>query len=375
VVMATISFYMVEEPVRRSSWLEPRAKGRNRQLQQNGLPARLAMSNVVLIFTATLAIVLVVVSLQPRQLPRTEGNNVALLGGGEETTTTSTSPQEELTVRIQLALEADEWPQLTPGLDVLAESKANEWVVDGCLAGDRSRESDPIENAAGCVFGSPEADKTAVLLGDSVAISYAPGIRAALEPLGWQVRVVTMALCPAMNVPVNTSGDSVNPACPAFRAWGVETASAADVDLVILASSDNTQSKLVSKATGEAALQEMRLGTESLISALAGRPVAILSPAVPGMNLQTCATNFNSPRDCVSDVGARINAQASMYSAIASDTERSVTFVDTRSWFCVFDKCPSFVNGVAMHADGLHLTDAYARGLGPMLAAALPIEE
>lgn len=62
-----------------------------------------------------------------------------------------------------------------------------------------------------------------------------------------------------------------------------------------------------------------------------------------------------------------------MFASVAA-TADSLTFVDTRSWFCAFDRCPAFVGSTPVCADGTHLTDAYSRALGRLLAESSPLD-
>ena len=134
-----------------------------------------------------------------------------------------TTAEGRLALELTAALTTPAWPELTPALDELGkEARVPEWWQDGCLAQDKALMGDPVANAEHCVYGDAAATKTAVVLGDSVAISYVPGIRAALEPLGYQVKVHTMAQCPVGDVPVMKVDGSAHDQCDVFRAWALE---------------------------------------------------------------------------------------------------------------------------------------------------------
>lgn len=83
--------------------------------------------------------------------------------------------------QINDALSVSSWPDLKPSISELGlESKVAEWVTDGCLALETFRPVSPEENALECVRGDPDSDRTLVVVGDSMAISYVPAIREAV---------------------------------------------------------------------------------------------------------------------------------------------------------------------------------------------------
>jgi len=125
--------------------------------------------------------------------------------------------QSQLTADIDAALSATSWPELNPSIDALGrKALVPEWMQDGCLGIDIARESDPELNTRHCTYGDPNGGKTAVLLGDSVAISYLPAIRIALSQ-GWRIDVLTIAQCPVAEVSINLFSGSPNTACDDFR--------------------------------------------------------------------------------------------------------------------------------------------------------------
>ena len=118
-------------------------------------------------------------------------------------------PQAQLAADIDAALAATEWPELTPAIDGLAETgrpPEDKECATGLADPDHpavlvpsAAANRPIYadgDAAECAFGDPAAPRLAVVVGDSIAISWIPLVQAALEPQGYRIQGLTMSGCP-----------------------------------------------------------------------------------------------------------------------------------------------------------------------------------
>ncbi|MFP3461315.1 acyltransferase family protein [Arthrobacter globiformis] len=364
------SYHFIEEPVRHSQWLEPKAAKAAKAPHK--APARLAFG----VLTALALVAAIVVSLTLAKAPGTApAAGRPVVAPGASSAAVANTPSGKLSQELTLALSASHWPELTPAIDTLGnEAKAPEWVEDGCLADERGALDDPAENAARCVYGDPAAKKTAVVLGDSVAISYVPGVRAALEPQGYRVLVYTMQQCPAAAVDVIKSSKAAHPKCAPFRTWALQQIKAMKPDMVIASSSTGTLVRLSSGATGDAAAGEWTDASKNLYTELSAsaKQVFVLDPPPRGRKFAECATKISTPADCASKVQQlSLDMTAAGRSALAPAAQPNVHYVDTVGWFCVAGNCPAFAGTSPMHADGAHLTAAYSKSLAPVLTEAL----
>lgn len=102
------------------------------------------------------------------------------------------APSITLSSDIDNALVATKWPALNPSLDSLSISSAQaSWR--GCRGG----------TEATCTFGQSGSTKSAVVIGDSYAMSWLPALRTALLSSGWVIHGLTMEGCPAEDVAVD----------------------------------------------------------------------------------------------------------------------------------------------------------------------------
>jgi peptidoglycan/LPS O-acetylase OafA/YrhL len=371
-LMSVLSYHLLEDPIRKSNWLEPKSKRGALSADAKEKAAIGGLVALVLLTTCVVGGALAQDAAARSGAPVAAPQPLATTGKDVPKTL-----ENEHTAKIDAALGVDVWPELVPSVDALGQdSKVREWVVDGCLGGDlRDLETD-IAKAETCVYGDPAAAKTAVVVGDSIAISYVPAIREALEPQGYKVVVYTMQLCPAITVTVMRDDKSQHPRCDPFRQWAFEKVKSSKPDLLILSDSIDASRRLASKAEGTAAVMEWQNGaTETLanVTGAAGR-IVMLDPPPGGKGLQECVTRLSKPADCVISPDKRYDE---LYNAVrnaaAAMQDENIDVIRTRDWFCSGNYCPGFVGTTPVYADKSHLTSSYSSTLGPLFASALKL--
>jgi peptidoglycan/LPS O-acetylase OafA/YrhL len=275
-------------------------------------------------------------------------------------------PAVALTAQIRAALRASSWPALHPDVpSVGLAARVPEWTKDNCLVV-------TSRNEAGCRWGTATAGRSAIVLGDSVALSWVPAIRTALEPLGYRVQALTMAQCPAAAVPVTDVSGSTSFAdqCTAHNDWTIAQVRELKPQLVILASTSTSESRIIG-AGGPAVESRMwRAGQAALLRRLpAGVQAAVLDGPPREDSLLDCDSRGSTPAACVTPVPSTYRDFTRDEAAGARAA--GAAHIQVRSWFCTAGKCPAFVGPDAVFADGEHLTGPYSKRLGPVLAAAL----
>ena len=369
ILLSVASYHLIENPARSSSWLEPGNKRGNRTSHGRN---RLRTAGYALLCVWTSGTV-VVVLLITTQAPATDlAARTAPVAQALELTDV-TPAQAQLTADINTALNTADWPELTPSLDALGRpAMAPEWMTDGCLGGEQGAHPDPQENTQRCVYGNPAATKTAVLLGDSIAISYLPGIRAALEPAGWAIKVVTLAQCSFAELSVLKTDGSPNTDCNPFRQWSLDQVRAMHPDLVVLSESPNTLGRLAGNPSFNAAISLWSTGmTSSLTKLVENEDKVVVLAGPPGTgtrDLQKC-DSLSKPADCVSSPGGQWHQIVKAGVDVAA--QAGVDYVNTEPWFCSANQCPAYVGTTTMFADAGHITAAYSQRLTPVLADVL----
>lgn len=270
--------------------------------------------------------------------------------------------------RISASLSSKNWPDLNPLLDELDHEKAAEWKRCGNVDESQLKQ---------CSFASGKTDKLAVVIGDSIGISYLPGLRAALEPRGWRVQGLTYGQCPAPVIDASAenqgSGFTGTVRSTSTMVTGTGEEARLRPDRVIMSSAENTLRRLPGSSSPERARNAWQVATTATAKKLAesAKHVVILAPPPEGSNMVQCATRVNKLADCASKVDGQWLDMSEADRAAAKSAR--VQYVDTRGWFCdAEDHCPAFIGVTPVRTDGVHLTGAFSQQLAPQLVDVLP---
>jgi hypothetical protein len=353
--LAALCHHLVEEPVRRSGWL---SRSRVRSQHTKTPQASRRRAGVALAATAALVgggFVLPAVALQRETPPPAAVRQ-------------DVAPPDDaaaLTAQIRASLAPAAWPALDPPLDRISRAGAPEWVIDRC-------DNVNAGNLQKCRYGPATATRTAALLGDSMAISWLPALRAALEPRGFAIHVLTRNQCPLPSVMFfRDRPEEPFTKCAEHKQWALDQVRALQPELVLASNSLTLVGKQVEEPPGNLRYARWGAGMTTTLRAL--RPLAdqlVLLGAPPRAgNLLECVTRLSRPGDCTQPVPqewrqVRAAEQAAARAAGAS-------YVDPEPWFCADGRCPAVVGSTPVYTDGRHLTAAYARRLAPHLVAHL----
>ncbi|MCC3272969.1 hypothetical protein MUK71_05175 [Arthrobacter zhangbolii] len=263
---------------------------------------------------------------------------------------------------VRAALALDAFPELTPSLEELGTEA---WVAAVNKSGCPQTGPETLDRCRG---GSPGADRTVVVLGDSSAVSWLPGIEEAAKAAGWETVPLTLSQCPAAGVSVTHEGGQPYPECDEHREWAVQEINRMKPDLVVLSDSEDSLTRLVSGSSNEAAAQ-LTSGLVETIGRIndAAGAVVVLGPAPAGKDLRQCMAADARPEDCISKASVGWRNMQEVTGRAAAET--GAEFVDVGPWFCGEDgRCPAFVASIAVRMDTTHMSTDYSRFLAPVLA-------
>ncbi|MDP5183854.1 acyltransferase family protein [Blastococcus sp. BMG 814] len=283
----------------------------------------------------------------------------------------------ELAEQVEDALSADSWPaDLTPSLDGLGpEQQAEEMGTEapGC----RNTVTE-IDDPLVCQDGLADAPRTALLVGDSVAMSWGPTVDAVFSGDDWQVLGLGYASCPFVDVAVAPPAEPPGfpDDCAAAREITQQFIEETEPDVLVLSAGQGYFGNFVSGSgsdgDSEAAIDEWRRGLESTLEAVtphAGSVVVLGNPPL-GIDPRECGTRLGSPEDCVRSIGRGFPDKSEAEQSAVESLQAAgadVTYVETRELFCADGRCPAFIGSVLLRTDETHLTAAAA----DMLAAAV----
>jgi hypothetical protein len=361
VVLSVVSLHAIENPVRRSRWLSarphdtrrhtPRAwyVAHARELQRFGASA-VIVAVLMTVWAAASPTGSFGVAAKPFALPADQHGTEALVR----------SLQGDLREALRLRVLGP----TNPSVDSLLDAKVPQWQTCGSVSDD--------EALARCTFGSASAARTAVVVGDSFALSYLPGIIAALTPHNWRVVAMTYGECPNVLASVTQrSTGSPRPfeGCASHHALVEAEVQELHPDLVILSDA----SHLVEELIGDPA-DPYQIWLDSASSYLerlhvaGGREVVLSAPPGSG-NLMDCIVGSRSLGRCNLSISSQWEQVGAAERAAAERV--GARYVDVRDWFCWRSQCPAVIGPTPVYWDGDHLTAAYAIAIAPLLRNAL----
>lgn len=259
--------------------------------------------------------------------------------------------------------------RLTPALTDIDSSMAD---LGGCRyeSGTRSL----------CALGDPDAERTIVVIGDSLARAMSPAVVKLGRQEGYRVFVLGLPGCPATSL-VQASQRSRSPDtfCEEFKEWRLSVVADLEPDVVVMATSAqrliDPRTDRVVKESDPAYLRLARRGWEAQVKDLrrhAGRVVVFGNtprlPLTPG----ECLTDGEPTLgDCTFSSVAKATEQARVLLDAARRAGGEV--LDAHDWFCSAGRCPMVVGDYVTLRDTHHMTRDYAEVLAGPLAERLDL--
>lgn len=283
------------------------------------------------------------------------------------------SSVEELQAEIARSMRATALPDLYPGFGM--EGRAREWVENGCATVTEANFDD-------CRFDEGPSESAEILvIGDSQAISWVPGIRAAT---GGRVAVQAAGreMCPFSTTDVTNEwqGIDAHAACIEHNEWVLRLVEERQPALVVVSFGVWHGDRVIGAADAYDGMAALADGTRPYLQRLADlgvRTVWLDSPP-SGLDMERCAiakTQTQFRQYCRYPVLFEQLLRVQLFEAVS--TETGVPYVSTLHWFCdsATLECPAMMRGMAVTADGLHITWGMAQALAPMLYWTLGIDE
>lgn len=352
-LLSVVTYHFVEEVFRyRKQEPKTSAVSRRHVLIRRGVRP-LALVSLGLAAVVGLTTTTVALATPP---PTVAASDVVKLKSEDES-----APTKERLVQIQndmhVAIENNSWAGLEPAVDGPAESEPP-GLADECW-------NDRTETRDKCVLGDPHAKNSMVILGDSIAMNWAPALsEVAMSEPEWNLVVLAKVGCPYADLTVYDTDRSTYEGCDDFRAWALDQINTMDPDAVVLASA------LKKELPGTEPLEsQWGIGVSRTIQALGNlEQVFVMAPPPEGDNLSSCANKFSSPADCASLVSPTWEKTVKVTSVVARDQGRM--FINTGLWFCQpSGYCPPVIGNHVVRKDSVHMTHQYVEYLKPMLRA------
>ncbi|PVX63986.1 UNVERIFIED_ORG: peptidoglycan/LPS O-acetylase OafA/YrhL [Nocardia globerula] len=363
--LSIAAYHFFENPIRASKWLETSAERKDRsfldvsrwrlptlKMSETNQSIGIGALALVVAGIAAFALVPTQVSVAPvsAYVPASQS--------GESTDGKQVlgPAQTALAADIEAAVSATAWPDLSPSMDdAIGGAQAPAEIL---RCGNPTRLT-----AKECTWGSPTAPKTMVLVGDSIAMTYAQPLKNFVEASNgqWKIQVDAMFGCRFVDLPVETTGSAIGAACTGHRDDSITLINEIRPDAVVIA--NNYTSEEPSEWTAAMKRFVDRFSTSA-------KNIVFLSAPPASINIGDCYTRAAKPADCLGKVIDQWTKRASAETQLAADVNGH--FVDSRAWFCTpSGYCPSFVGTTPTRRDRSHMTPEYQAVISPAVAETL----
>jgi hypothetical protein len=223
-----------------------------------------------------------------------------------------------------------------------------------------------------CEMGDPQGKKTMVLMGDSTAAMYVPGMSRAAKRLHWSFRPLVKYQCPAADV-LQIQGGKPFRECAPWRRWAEREIAKMHPDVVLLVGLTNLNAATESGAAAENDLDAWQAGTERTAAKVkrnSGRVIVLGMMPRPKTDPVDC---LSDPKSTLQDCSFPIDdlSDTSRAASLAGARAAGVQYVDWLDWVCADAICPEVIGSTAVWADRHHLTATFSRTLVRPIAKAL----
>ncbi len=365
--LAISSYHFVENPLRYANWRLIRAKARDirlRRLESESSTRYAALAALLLLVTGFWA-----VTVRP-----TTADHVALPAISASPQPGAPSDSEpgwgpltaSLQEEIAAALTATEWPTLDPSMEVAMRTPESPPEVHAC-------NGIVTLNGEACTWGSPSAPAHIVVVGDSIALSYAGPLRELALSSDGRIRlsVAAMGGCEFADTVVFNPDPAIVQACPDMTQRTVDLINSTKPDVVIISNIYGMK-----RAVGNDEWMSATQWGSSLRRIVAKfrsntRHVALFSAPPAEINIRECYGDRASvPASCISHVDDTWREIAKAEQSVAKSVGGS--WIDSRPWFCSDNRfCPSFVGSTPTKLDTYHMTLAYGQKIYPIIGESL----
>jgi len=227
-----------------------------------------------------------------------------------------------------------------------------------------------------CAFGSSEAQHTAVVMGDSIALQWFPALAEIFSNKSdWRLLVLTKSSCPMVDESFFYERIGRNyDECDTWRRGALAEVARLKPDILVLGST-------FTYPLGQTQWTE---GTKRLLQAVApssGRVYLIRSTPVLPFDAPACLTNHSVLYSALHTSSTRCTAPNvdahgdDVFSWISASTRSfpNVATVDMSDVVCPASKCQALRDGTVVFRDNQHLAVSFARSLSDQLATRLEI--
>ena len=216
-----------------------------------------------------------------------------------------------------------------------------------------------------CTFADRNADRSVLVVGDSISTAMAPGVIEAGEQRGWAVTVWGKSRCPMADITrFNSDMGGAYGECDAFRESALREAERRKPDAVVIAMSRGSGGAVAvdgERVAGRKAVDLSTKGMQRTIERLRDAGIAVVladSPNRGPFAPTSCLAKERDSRKCTFRAGWQVSIMQTTARAMGD-----VPLVETNKSVCPDGTCHPVVGNVVVYRDKVHFTETFARTL------------
>ncbi len=339
-LLAMASYHLVENPIRHNRWVAAR--------QRRALALWPAAIGVVLLgMFGSQAVA------EQRLDERLDANAQYLdLRDGD------LPVRHELRDSVAAAEEGEPVPFPLTDLDMVPELETDLWNYSYACNAQQSWTQVRL-----CPVGDPEADRTAVVVGDSHMGQWLPAFDELGAEHGYRVVPLIKFGCSPFAVEITWGGRDYHE-CSDFRGWVADQVAEIRPDVVLIGSRGLQRNMTVPVADRPAAWSSGVRETVATFEESAGE--VVLVGDVPPLDVDPieCVTDAAATMaSCIADAEARVVQANELTEEVAADL--GVRYVAVADLACVEGRCPAVAGGLMVYANDDHLSRTWVRHVTP----------
>jgi peptidoglycan/LPS O-acetylase OafA/YrhL len=351
--LSMVLFHLIEDPIRQSNWLKPQRE-RGAYVTSSKLSGQKVLIGLASGVCGLATFVLLpapgngsyndIIAALQAPTPTAAAPSTGAAGNPLAAVTIKDTAGAQVKVqahKIKSALLAQSWPSLSPPLGAEVPS-----LTRGCGL--------TLTAPGPCTWGDLAAKKVIYLVGDSTSEAYTLAFASMVSAVpDWRVRAAGGSGCPFADRVLKDGPHT--PGCGARNDQLLAEIKRVRPDIVVSTSG-------VGNLAGSNS-QSILAQLEKIKSSVGKIVMLPPNPILPDPN--SCYTKFSQPQDCVGRIDSDYQAWLTRNAGMAATLHGM--FIDPTDWYCVDGLCPAFVGSVPMRRDGIHITGAFAKTLGPLV--------
>ncbi len=223
-----------------------------------------------------------------------------------------------------------------------------------------------------CLFGDQRAEKTAVLIGDSIMGQWFPAIAQAYNKPGWRMLVLTKSACPMVDEPIFYQRIGMEyTVCSRWRDQALTTLRSLRPDVVILGSASSYDFDADQWISGTRRILEK-------IAPVTGNIFIVLGTYRLPFDGPSCLARrdwrpsvLSGRDDCSAQAGNERDTHVKAWINQAAHDFHNVAILDPNPLVCPNGRCGAEYRGAIVFRDTQHLSAHYTKSLGHELARSM----